>query len=722
MRKRFLHSVLFLAVLCFGVEGSFAQPSEFKIIASDGEKADQFGVSVSLSGDRAIVGAFFDDDDGLRSGSAYIFRRDVTGWVEEIKLSASDAGPNRQFGYSVSLNGDRAIVGARLDNGNAALSGSAYIFRRDVTGWVEEAKLTASDGASVDRFGESVSLSGDRAIVGANIDDNDNGADAGGAYIFKRTGTVWAEEAKLTASDEAEDDQFGVSVSLSGDRAVVGAIEDDNDNGADAGAAYIFKRTGTVWVEEIKLTASDGAAVDAFGESVSKSGDQIIVGAGQDDAGRLNSGSAYIFSFSGGSWVEDVKLTPSVPGFGAFFGESVFLSGGEAIVGAVGDRTNGASSGAAYIFTLDAPPETPNEPPVADAGPDQTGVNAVDCTSPDGADVTLDGTGSSDPDEDALSFSWSASGITFDDSTSAEPTATFPLGTTTVTLIVTDPGGLSDTDEVDIRVEDNTPPVVTVSASPTSLWPPNHKYEVITLLVSANDDCDPSVAVSATAVSNEPDDANGNGDGKTTGDIKVTTAGGGVLLSSNAVPEVTFDPMNDQLELRAERGGNSDGRIYTITVTATDASGNSTPNSAQVTVAHDKGKGAAKPIAGGGTVNTDLVLGSDLGLFVGPLAGRFRLESAKNLAFELHQNYPNPFNPATTIQYTLTEGADVRLTIYNILGQQVRVLGDTAQGAGVHSVQWDGKDAFGRQVTSGLYLYRLEAGNNVAVRKMVLAK
>ena len=172
----------------------------------------------------------------------------------EVKLTASDAAEGDQFGRRVSVSGDLAIVGARRDDDAGGESGSAYIFRRTGTNWSEEAKLTASDPAAGDFFGFSVSISGDLAIVGAPFDD-DAGNQSGSAYVFRRTGTSWSQEAKLTATEAAADDQFGVSVSISGDLAVVGAFGDD-DAGSTSGAAYIFRRTGTSWAEEAKLTAS----------------------------------------------------------------------------------------------------------------------------------------------------------------------------------------------------------------------------------------------------------------------------------------------------------------------------------------------------------------------------------------------------------------------------------------------------------------------------------
>jgi len=227
-----------------------------------------------------------------------------------------------------------------------------------------------------------------------------------------------------------------------------------------------------------------------------------------------------------------------------------------------------------------------NQAPTADAGQDQT----IEATSPDGAEATLDGISSSDPNGDTLTYSWSAHGVTFDDPTSPTPTATFPLGTTTVTLVVNDGTVDSEPDIVTITVEDTTPPTLTATANPSSIWPPNGKYQLITLVITASDVRDPSPTVTAVVQSNEPDDAKGNGDGNTTGDIKVTTSGGPALLSSNGFPQVAFDPINGQLELRAERAGGGTGRQYTIEITATDASGNQTTKTLIVTVPHDQRK------------------------------------------------------------------------------------------------------------------------------------
>ncbi len=312
---------------------------EVKLTASDAAGGDYFGYSVSISGDYAIVGARCNDDGGSNSGSAYIFKREGTTWIEQAKLTAGDAAASNYFGHSVSISGDTAVVGAYGDDVGGSNSGSAYIFKREGTIWTEQAKLTASDAAALDLFGISVSISGDYAIVGARWDD-DGGSDSGSAYIFKREGTTWTEQAKLTASDAAADDRFGESVSISGDTAVVG-VQAKDDVGYNSGSAYIFKREGSTWTEQAKLTASDAAAYDSFGCSVSISGDTVVVGA---------RGSTYIFKREDTIWTEQAKLTASDAAANNLFGCSVSISGDYAIVGAFGDADEGYRAGSAYIF------------------------------------------------------------------------------------------------------------------------------------------------------------------------------------------------------------------------------------------------------------------------------------------------------------------------------------------------------------------------------------
>ena len=176
--------------------------TQVKLRASDGKQGDNFSTSVSVSGDYAIIGAVADDENGSSSGSAYIFYRSGGTWTEQAKLTASDAAFEDRFGYSVSIDGAYAIVGAYTNDAAADQSGSAYIFKRSGTTWAEQVMLIGSDTAAHDYFGYSVSIDGEYAVVGAYYDDDD-GSGSGSAYIFKHDGTNWNQQAKLTASDAA---------------------------------------------------------------------------------------------------------------------------------------------------------------------------------------------------------------------------------------------------------------------------------------------------------------------------------------------------------------------------------------------------------------------------------------------------------------------------------------------------------------------------------------
>ena len=311
-----------------------------KLTADDGTSGDNFGRSVSLDGDYAVVGAYNDD-----TGSAYIFQRTGSAWTQQAKLTADDGVSEDYFGREVSISGDYAVVGAWGDDDNGTQSGSAYVFLRTGSTWTQQDKLTADDAAEGDWFGYSVSVSGDYAVVGAYRD-----ADDGSAYVFHRTGSTWTQQAKLTADDVTS--RFGGAVSISGDYAVVGAYFDD-DNGTQSGAAYLFERTGSTWTQQAKLTASDGAEYDYFGSSVSIDGDHAIVGAFYDDDNGSGSGSAYIFEKPAGGWedmTQTAKLTAGDGDEWDALGVSVSIDGDYAVVGAYGDNDNDSDSGSAYIF------------------------------------------------------------------------------------------------------------------------------------------------------------------------------------------------------------------------------------------------------------------------------------------------------------------------------------------------------------------------------------
>jgi hypothetical protein len=335
---------------------------QVKLVPADGAEFWNFGRSVSVWSEFVVVGAPGADE----LGAAYVFRRDGGTWPAEQKLTASDASLFSGFGGAVVVSGDVLAVGASNANSSVAESGAVYVFGYDGDAWSEDQKLWASDAAVSDLFGISVAIDGEWLLVGASRDD-DNAEESGSAYVFRRNGLTWEEHQKLTAFDGAETDQFGGSVALSGDVAVVGASQ--NDDPVGAGAAYVFRWNGSTWDLEQKLTALDGDLGHDFGVSVSLEGATILVGAGLGDGVAADTGAAYLFQHDGASWIEE-KLQASDGGAFDRFGQSVALTGDTFLVGAFGDDEQGQSSGSAYFFELDCGPPCPADV----SGDDEVGV------------------------------------------------------------------------------------------------------------------------------------------------------------------------------------------------------------------------------------------------------------------------------------------------------------------------------------------------------------
>ncbi|GIW44926.1 MAG: hypothetical protein KatS3mg077_2208 [Candidatus Binatia bacterium] len=353
-----------------------------KLIASDGASDDRFGFSVAISGDTVVVGARLDNITTSDQGSAYVFVKPAGGWAgtlnQTAKLIASDGSGGDQFGNSVAISGDTVVVGSYLDNiGTTSDQGSAYVFVKPAGGWAgtltETAKLIASDGASDDRFGFSVAISGDTVVVGSPLDNTGTISDQGSAYVFVKPAGGWAgtlnQTAKLIASDGSGDAQFGNSVAISGDTVVVGSYQDDIGGNSDQGSAYVFVKPAGGWAgaltEAAKLTASDGAPNDRLGFSVAIGGDTVVVGAREDDVGgKVNQGSAYVFVKPAGGWAgaltEAAKLTVTNGEAAEYFGVSMAISGNTLVVGADGTKIAGSSDvGAVYVFEGVAPTPTP---------------------------------------------------------------------------------------------------------------------------------------------------------------------------------------------------------------------------------------------------------------------------------------------------------------------------------------------------------------------------
>lgn len=382
-----------------------------RLIATDGEGSDQLGRSVAVSGETVLVGAPGDNvGQNANQGSAYVFRRTGPNWAQEAQLLAPDGLGGDSFGQAVALDGDVAAVGAAFDDkpsGNNV--GSVYVFRRTGTVWAFEQKLVPNDPQANDRFGGAVALVGDLIVVGASFKDVAANPDQGAAYVFKRSGGTWTQQARLTAADGTTLDEFGTAVALHGNTALIGAAGRDGGKGvayvfttdgvnwlfqqqltnntlatndrfgsavalnsetaligapnalaAHQGSAFVFTRSGTVWSEQAQLNANDGAADDGFGSAAALIGDTALLGAPFDNLGfneEINDqGSAYEFVRTGTNWSQQTKLKANDGAADDQAGIAVALSAQMAVVGAwLKDINSSVDQGAAYVFVATCP-------------------------------------------------------------------------------------------------------------------------------------------------------------------------------------------------------------------------------------------------------------------------------------------------------------------------------------------------------------------------------
>ncbi len=433
---------------------------------------DQFGGIVSIDGNTLVVGAVGEDGSGTgvnpssneavtSAGAAYVFVRSGTTWTQQAYLKASNTGMTDRFGIAVAVSGDTIAVAARDEDGSgtginpasndlAVDSGAAYVFVRSGTTWTPQATLKASNTSAGDSFGQSLALSGDTLVVGATLEDgsgtgvnpasNEAAVDAGAAYVFVRNGSAWTQQALLKASNTGGNDQFGRSVAVSGDTVIVGAnLEDGGGTGvnpasdeaaADAGAAYVFVRSGTAWSQQAYLKASNTGAGDRFGSSVAADGGTLFIGAtGEDGSGSgvgpasnedaTDAGAAYAFDGFGPPdiAVEQPVGTVIADGGSKDFG-TVVLGGNASLTFTIKNTGTGdltlsgtpaveVSGTHAGMFTVTAQPTSPVAGPTGTTTftvqflPTSTGVKtaALSIANDDGDegpyDITLTGTGQS---------------------------------------------------------------------------------------------------------------------------------------------------------------------------------------------------------------------------------------------------------------------------------------------------------------------------------------
>ena len=389
--------------------------------ASHTDAGDHFGYSVSISGDTIVVGAVLEDSNatGINgnqtdnsaqyAGAAYVFVRNGTTWSQQAYLKSSNSGAGDRFGFSVAIAGDTIVVGAWAESSNATGvngnqsdnskedSGAAYVFVRNGTTWSHQTYLKASNTDAYDRFGSSVAIFGDTAIIGAYSESsnatgingnqaNNSAVVSGAAYVFVRSGMTWSQQAYLKASNTDSGDQFGSAVAIFGDTAIIGAVAENsnatgiNGNQSDnsysvAGAAYVFTRNKATWSQQAYLKASNTDAADGFGCSVSIYVDIIVIGAtgegssatdingNQVDNSAGASGAAYVFARNGTTWSQQAYLKASNTDQWDAFGRPVAISGGTIVVGAINEESNvtgvngnqadnsAGGAGAAYVFT-----------------------------------------------------------------------------------------------------------------------------------------------------------------------------------------------------------------------------------------------------------------------------------------------------------------------------------------------------------------------------------
>ena len=341
-----------------------------KLTASDAARKDYFGASVAIDGSTIVVAADGDDD----AGSAYVFRTTDDGatYSQVAKLTAAGAAMYDFFGHSVAIDGATVVVGAMgdgVDGGDddaGDRSGAAYVFlTTDGATYGQVAKLVASDATPGDYFGWSVAIDGNTIVVGANNMYNDG---PGAAYVFRTSdgGATYDQVAKLTASDAAALDSFGDSVAIDGDTIMIGASQYHTG----PGAVYVFRTSdgGATYGQVAKLTASDGATQDLFGGSMAIDGSTVVVGAHfvEDDAGD-RAGAVYVFRESASTYVEVAKLTAADAAVDDFFGDRVAISGDTVVVVASNDGNTGSftfdGSGSVYIFSPPAPTMQPTVQP-----------------------------------------------------------------------------------------------------------------------------------------------------------------------------------------------------------------------------------------------------------------------------------------------------------------------------------------------------------------------
>ncbi|MDG6256781.1 MAG: FG-GAP repeat protein [Methanomicrobiaceae archaeon] len=334
------------AVYLYGRQGRVYVP-EAKLIAPDATGGAEFGRAVAIQGNMVFVGArFAQAGDFDEAGAVYVFKKYQGSWHLEEKIISPDPENRDNFGRALAIQGNLLVVTARKESDE---EGAAYVFVDQGGLWTYQQKLTASDGAPRDFFGQSVAVQGNLMAIGAR--NADPGA-AGAVYLFSHSAEGWEEIAKLKAPEleRNKNDQFGFTVAIAGDTIAVGARRADPDSLKDAGAAYVYTLDGNFADLVARLTPSDASEGDEFGQSIAIAGNVLAVGAWKDAIdGNEDQGSVYLFRRMGNRWIETGTITASDGMAGDEFGYSLSAFGNRMVTGA---HFADATAGAAYVLPL----------------------------------------------------------------------------------------------------------------------------------------------------------------------------------------------------------------------------------------------------------------------------------------------------------------------------------------------------------------------------------
>lgn len=324
------------------------------VVRAGGVAGDRFGSALTLDASRALIAA---GAALLGEGAVVVYSRFGQNLTQMSQIDIDDGGTSNHFGVALALAADGLLVGADLDRVESyRRQGSVRWYSMQGHSLSAAGQLDSGNGAMFDRYGTSVAVDADTAIVGAFLEDTDAGADAGAAHWFQRSGSNWVYGGVLLAPDAAIEDRFGVAVAIDGDCAVVGAFWDVIGNNVDQGSVYVYRRQAGQWLYEAKLTASDGRTRDLFGFAVSVHGSRILVGARGAAVPFVDQGRAYLYKRSNGIWTEETQFNlPEANSF-TYFGASVALTADRAIIGAPGFTKTGGplSAGGVFVQALES--------------------------------------------------------------------------------------------------------------------------------------------------------------------------------------------------------------------------------------------------------------------------------------------------------------------------------------------------------------------------------